>query len=104
MTRSDIGKRHLSLLPVLSSNTDRIINSLDKKVRMGRKIHNIINYIKANGLYSEKEMELENLNIQRLKCNNREKQILKKAWDIRHKINDKVLDDFESLIKEFENE
>lgn len=104
MVRSDVGTKHMSISHSFGSDIDRMINQLDKKVRMGKKVHSIVNYIKANGLYSEKEMEFENLNMSRLKVNDRERAVLKNAWDIRHKINDKVLDDFEKLLELFNND
>jgi len=74
---------------------------MDKDVRIGRKLHGINNYIKANGMYSNQEMEFESINMERLKVNGEEKQVLTMCWEARHKIHKRVLGKYKKFLKDF---
>ena len=66
---------------------------------MVKKIHGIANHIKANGMYSEKQLELERGNMDRLNVNKEERELLNEVWEVRHMANDKIMSDLKKTIK-----
>jgi hypothetical protein len=81
--RTDKGKQHLQLKPFLNKELDREFNSLVKRSDWIKKVHKIMNTIKANGMYSTKEMNLDLENMDLMNIPPEEKKVLRMGWDFR---------------------
>jgi len=101
MYRTDKGSKHRRLNCSFTQEEERIIKELDKDVQIGKKIHNIINYLKTNGMYSNQEMELESMNIDRLKVGGEEKDVLNMTWEVRQKIHDRLIANYKAFLIDF---
>lgn len=102
--------RYYRLNPSLSEDIDKRINELDKKALFLKKLINIINTVKANGLYSNSEYQKECDRLDNFQAPAGERQLIIKAWDIRKKLNlnimkecEQLLDDIENYLKENDN-
>lgn len=102
--RTDKGHSHSKLDYAFNKDIDTEINNIDKLARMVQKIHGIANHIKANGMYSEKQLELERSSMERLNVNQEERILLNEVWEIRHLANKKIMSDLKRLLKEIKKE
>ena len=83
---------------------DSKLQQIDLVVKTMTKIHKIANHIKANGMYSEKEIAIEQMNMNKLNTPDEEQQLLNEVWEIRQLVNKKIMKDFKDVlqdIKEF---
>jgi len=83
MTRSDKGKPHRKLSPVTDKSLDREFGNLCKRADWIRKVHKLQNVIKANGMYSHREMDIDFENMETLEVPEFEKKVLQRAWQFR---------------------
>lgn len=83
----------------MSNNLNKEINKLDDYCKQIKKLRNIMNTIKANGLYSEKEMQRDLDAIDRLKANDDEADAISQGWYIRKQMNNKLIKDANKLMK-----
>lgn len=98
MTRRD-GK-YYKLDPVLSEDLDRKVSNLRKKADLLKEISKIINTIKANGLYSEKEMNMDLARMDEMKAPEHEKELIINAWHIRKRINNDLILECQEVLNE----
>jgi len=102
--RSDTGHSHSKLDYAFNKKIDTDINNIDKLARMVKKLHGIANHIKANGMYSEQEMELEHQRMNKLNVNDEERILLEEVWEIRHLANKKIMNDLKKTLNEIKRE
>ena len=94
--------KYYKLAPSLSEDLDKRVLELEKKALLIRKIHNIMNIVKANGLYSDGELQKECDRLDINNCPGDERRIILKAWKVRKKLCLDVLSDCESLLDDIE--
>jgi len=83
-----------------SDELDKEINELEKKARMIKKLQTIMNTIKANGLYSDKEMQNDLMQMERLNAPNEEKNLICECWNIRNMANKQLSKETKKLLKQ----
>ena len=99
MSRSDKGKYHDTLVSSFPKSISKEINSISKDVRLGWELRKIMNYIKSDGMYSEKQQEQEQASMDRLNTPNDERKVLNDGWKARHKLHDITLSRVKKLSK-----
>ena len=71
---------------------------------MIREVHKIMNTIKANGMYSHKEREIEESNYDLMQVPPEERRVLRMGWDFRIRESERLSKRLERFIKKCERE
>lgn len=74
------------------------INNLEKKAKMLKKLQTIMNTIKANGLYSQKEQEADMQKMDKLNAPQEEINLICQCWYIRRVLNDNLMQETKKLL------
>lgn len=74
------------------------INDAEKKAKLLKKLRTITNEILSNDLYMSKNMQLQNLQLSKLKIPQWKKDIINEAWDIKQVLALNLLNDLKGLI------
>ena len=96
--------KHLRLPSALTQELDKELHSLRKHSDMIREVHKIMNTIKANGMYSHKERELEESNYDLMQVPPEERRVLRMGWDFRIRESERLAKKLESFILKCERE
>ena len=102
--RNDGNTKHYHLKPAFTETIDKKINQLEKKARMIKKLMVIINTVKANGMYSQKELNTDLMKMEQLHTDEKEVDLIVKCWDVRKKAGDKLMVEADVLLDEINKE
>ena len=86
----------------LSASVTTQVNSLRKLRYVIEELHRCQNTIKKNGLYSAKEMALEESNLERENAPQEERDVLNKIWSFRIKGAKLMMKKIDELCKEID--
>ena len=101
--RTDKGGKHLKVNSSFSMEERQLINDLTNDMKFGKKLHEIINHIKTNGMYTAGAMLEESVNLERNNPSEKEKQVMSLTWEARHKAHDTILDNYEKFLTSYLN-
>ena len=85
--------------PAFDDEIDQQINRIEKKAKMIQKLHTIMKTIKANGMYSDKEMNADLTKMENMRTPEGEKKLLVDCWNIRKQANKQLMEETEKLIE-----
>ena len=66
---------------------------------MIQKLHTVMKTIKANGMYSEKEMNTDLQKMENMRTPEEEKQLLIECWNMRRQANKQLMKETKELIE-----
>lgn len=89
---------YYKLKPAIDEELDKKVNELSKKADLIKKIQKVMNTIKANGLYSEKEMHTDMRKLEQSNAPEAEKELLFECWHVRKKINEELIHETKQVI------
>ena len=101
MTRSGEYYKHK---PAFTDTLDKEIMELEKKAQMIQRLQRIMNTIKANGLYSEKEMSKDLQTMDDMNAPPDEQQIISECWNIRKLANEQLMRQTKIMLKNLKKE
>jgi translation initiation factor 2 beta subunit (eIF-2beta)/eIF-5 len=96
--------RNYRLKPSFSDEIDKQINELEKKARMISKLKKIMNTIKANGLYSDKELQNDLRNLEVHNAPDEEVLLITECWQMRKLANEQLMRDTKLLLEKIKKE
>lgn len=96
--------KNYRLNPSFSDTIDKDINSLEKMARMINKLKTIMNTIKANGLYSDKEMQNDLSQMEKHNAPDDEVRLICECWQIRKLANEQLMKETKYLLSKLKKE
>lgn len=90
--------------PAFTDDLDRELIELEKKAHMIQRLQRIMNTIKANGLYSEKEMARDMQTMDDMNAPQDEQHLITECWHIRKLANEQLMKETKILLKKLKKD